>query len=90
MTDTTPNHPEADAGKVLTHRMLLPEDICPSFFFKARLTGQLDDPIAPHRTIPGDGYYWCKRTCTPVGPDDELVLPKACVSGRSCWEGIEA
>jgi hypothetical protein len=74
----------------LTHRMLLPEDVCPSFLFKALLTGQLDNEIAADRTIPGDGYYWCKRTCTPVGPDDELVLPKACRPGRGCYEGTPA
>jgi hypothetical protein len=73
-----------------THRDLLPADVCPSLLFKALLTGTLDHEVGEERTYPGDGYFWCARTSTPVGVDDELVFPDACRPGRGCYEGIEA
>ena len=70
-----------------THRDLLPPDLCPSLMMKQILTGGLDEPIHDDRQWPGDGYYWCLRTCRDVGPDDELVNPGACRGGRGCWDG---
>ncbi|MGH9141296.1 MAG: hypothetical protein ACRD2I_09165 [Vicinamibacterales bacterium] len=29
--------------------------------------------------------FWCLATAEPVGPDDGLVHPHACTSGRSCF-----
>lgn len=35
-----------------------------------------DDPTAA---------YWCIATTAPVGPDDALAHPHACLSGRACF-----
>ena len=72
-----------------THRSLIPRGMCPSLVMKQMLTFSLDEVVHDERTEPGDGYYWCVRTCRDVGPDDELVKPSQCVAGRTCWEGIE-
>jgi hypothetical protein len=73
-----------------THRDLLPKDVCPALMMKHILTGDIDAAVFDDRAWPGDGYFWCLNTCTPVGPDDELVNPGRCRAGRSCWEGIES
>jgi len=73
-----------------THRDLLPKDLCPSMLMKHLLTHSLDDRVYDNRESPGDGYYWCAKTCTCVGPDDEIVHPSACVPGRSCHAGPQA
>ena len=70
-----------------THRDLLPKSLCPSLLMKQILTHSLDDRVSNERQWPGDGYWWCSRTCTCVGPDDEIVHPKDCVPGRSCYDG---
>jgi hypothetical protein len=31
-------------------------------------------------------HYYCLRTMTIIGPDDDLVGPKLCLSGRTCYE----
>lgn len=73
-----------------THRDLLPQNLCPSLRMKHLLTHGLDDRVYDNRTHAGDGYYWCGKTCTCVGPDDEIVEPIACVPGRSCHAGPQA
>ena len=73
-----------------THRDLLPPDMCPSLMMKQILTHALDDIVWDDRDHPGDGYYWCLDTCKDVGPDDELVNPDACRTGRKCHRGIES
>jgi hypothetical protein len=30
--------------------------------------------------------YWCNRTLTPVGVDDQPVHRRLCVPGRCCFE----
>jgi hypothetical protein len=30
--------------------------------------------------------YYCLHTFTVIGPDDDLVGPKYCVAGRTCYE----
>jgi hypothetical protein len=30
--------------------------------------------------------YYCLRTMTVLGPDDDVVAPRVCVPGRSCYE----
>jgi hypothetical protein len=30
--------------------------------------------------------YWCLKTMTPVGPDEEFVAPEVCQVERSCYE----
>jgi len=72
-----------------THRDLLPSDLCPKLMMKQILVHGLDDVVFVDRQHPGDGYYWCLRTCTPVGPDDELVGIDRCRAGRGCWAGVE-
>jgi hypothetical protein len=75
--------------KQLTHKDLIPRGMCSQLVMKQILTGGLDDVVYDERTQPGDGYYWCLRTCRAVGPDDELVKPSKCLEGRKCWEGPE-
>lgn len=73
-----------------THRELVPRDLCSSLVMKPMLTHGMDEPVHDGRTVPGDGYYWCQRSCTCVGPDDGLVHPTSCRPTRPCWRGIEA
>jgi hypothetical protein len=76
--------------RVTTHRDLLPKGLCPSMLLKHLLTHGLDDRVHDNRQSPGDGYYWCAKTCTCVGPDDEIVHPSSCGPGRSCHDGPQA
>jgi hypothetical protein len=73
--------------KIKTHEDLLPKDLCPSMLMKHLLTHSLGERVYDDRKWPGDGYYWCARTCTCVGPDDEIVHPRDCRPGRKCYEG---
>jgi len=45
-----------------------------------------EEMIAELNRPHADGYYWCNRTCTEIGLDDELVGPNACKPGRCCFE----
>ncbi len=36
---------------------------------------------------PGDGFYWCERTMTCLGPDGQLARPDRCTPERSCHPG---
>ncbi len=76
--------------RITTHRDLLPRDLCPSMLLKHLLTHGLDDRVYDGRASAGDGFYWCSKTCTCVGPDDEIVHPGNCVPGRSCHDGPRA
>ncbi len=77
---------QPDKGRV-THRDLLPKDVCPLLMMKQILVHGLDDVVFDDRRYPGDGYFWCQRTCMQVGPDDELVNVDTCRPGRTCWDG---
>ena len=79
------------APRPRTHRDLLPKDTCPALMFKQILVHGLDERVWDEaRVTPGDGYFWCQRSCTPVGPDDELVTVETCRPPRPCWHGLEA
>jgi hypothetical protein len=72
-----------------THADLVPRGMCPLLRMKHILTHGMDEPMsmAVPRQWPGDGYYWCSKTCTAVGPDDQVVHPRDCAPGRSCYSG---
>ena len=76
-----------ESRRARTHRDLLPKDVCPLLMMKQILVHGLDDVVFDDRRYPGDGYFWCQRTCTPVGPDDELVNVDRCRPDRVCWDG---
>ena len=40
-------------------------------------------------TASSTAVYWCVQTMTPVGPDDDQVLPDRCTPGRNCYEERE-
>jgi hypothetical protein len=73
-----------------TRADLMPRHLCPSMLLKHLLTHGLDEPVHDDRQFPGDGYYWCSRTCTCVGPDDEVVHPSRCGPSRACYDGPQA
>jgi hypothetical protein len=74
-----------------THRDLIPTSTCSALMMKHILVHGLDDRIWDDgRTYPGDGYCWCQKSCTQVGPDDEIVGVDTCQPGRPCWDGLEA
>jgi len=33
--------------------------------------------------------YWCLRTMTTAGSDDDVVAPELCQPGRSCYKAVE-
>jgi hypothetical protein len=76
--------------KPVTHDDLMPRGLCPAMRMKQMLTHTLHEQLSTPRKWPGDGYYWCTKTCQPVGPDDELVNPGACLPGRRCYDGPQA
>jgi len=78
------------SDKQKTHEDLMHPQACPSLLMKHILTNSMADVVYDDREQPGDGYYWCARTCTVVGPDDEVVAPKTCCPGRSCYDGPRA
>lgn len=70
-----------------THADLLPRDICPAFYMKHLLAHAMEDIIYDDREEAGDGHYWCAKTCTCIGPDDDYVTPKGCRPARDCYDG---
>lgn len=70
-----------------TQRDLIPPGMCPSLVMKHLLTHSMDEIVYDDRALPGDGYYWCLRTCRSIGPDDEHVRPDRCLPGRGCYDG---
>jgi hypothetical protein len=34
--------------------------------------------------------YWCLQTMASVGPDEQLVEPRACCAGRECFHTRDA
>jgi hypothetical protein len=78
------NEEPAEAPPRKTHRDLLPPDMCGALMMKQILTHAMDDEVHDGRQYPGDGYYWCQRTCKEVGPDDELCHPATCNPSRAC------
>jgi hypothetical protein len=34
----------------------------------------------------GSSHFWCNRTLTEVGADDQPVHPSCCKPGRRCFE----
>lgn len=73
-----------------THRDRIPRGMCSALMMKHILTHSLDEPMALPRPNPSDGYYWCTKTCRPVGPDDELVNPQQCGPDRGCYDGPQS
>lgn len=44
------------------------------------------DPSAIAESLSRDMVpYSCLRTCQPWGPDDDVVAPECCCSGRACF-----
>lgn len=44
--------------------------------------------VEPEDRVPGgsDGYCWCSRTMTALGPDGKVAIREACRPGRDCHE----
>jgi len=40
------------------------------------------EPIEPE----AEPFYWCNRTLTPLGTDDQPAHVRLCVRGRCCFE----
>jgi hypothetical protein len=36
----------------------------------------------------GSNHCWCRLTMKVYGPDEEMVRPSDCVSGRSCYRSL--
>jgi hypothetical protein len=48
-----------------------------------------DDPDRERRVDYDNTAYWCLRSFTNFGPDDEIVgRPECCNPSRSCYEPI--
>jgi hypothetical protein len=74
----------------VTHRDLMPKGVCPSLLMKHILTHSLDEVVHDGRQWPGDGHYWCAKTCTCIGPDDAHAHPRDCGPGRACYDGPQS
>jgi len=51
-------------------------------FFAAGPPQEIDDVLDASR------HCWCRKTMQALGPDGEIVDPRDCRSGRSCFESI--
>ena len=51
-------------------------------FFAAGPPQTIDDVLDASR------HCWCRKTMQVIGPDGEIVDPRDCRSGRSCFESI--
>jgi hypothetical protein len=58
-------------------------DLCPCLRWKGMFIDVEPDPEVPN---PHDGFDWCARTHTCLGPDGEVVDRRQCRAGRSCFE----
>lgn len=45
-----------------------------------------DSPFLP--LDEGTTSYWCLKTCSPVGPDNNFVHTQKCSGNRMCFSGI--
>lgn len=49
------------------------------------------DPAAIVASLQRDAVpYTCLRTCQSWGPDDDIVAPERCCTGRACYRGERA
>jgi hypothetical protein len=45
----------------------------------------------PGRLHPSDAmHYWCLKTHTQVGPDEQATHPRVCQGGRRCFQQDES
>jgi hypothetical protein len=45
-------------------------------------------PTEEHHLSNGSTPCWCQRTMQVVGPDGEIVRPRDCTAGRSCYRSL--
>lgn len=38
--------------------------------------------------LDASNWCWCAKTCTFLGPDDDVVHPDACRAGRACFRAL--
>jgi hypothetical protein len=43
-------------------------------------------PMTEADILDPSGHCWCRQTMQVVGPDGEMVEPKECKPGRSCYK----
>jgi hypothetical protein len=42
-------------------------------------------PLKEEDFLDDSNHTWCYHTHNPIGPDGNIVEPKRCVPGRSCY-----
>jgi hypothetical protein len=47
---------------------------------------QAADALAEPAEHEAEPFYWCNRTLTSIGVDDQPVHVRVCVTGRCCFE----
>lgn len=45
-------------------------------------------PMEVRDVLDASRHCWCRHTMQIVGPDHEIVDPRDCQAGRSCFEAI--
>jgi len=53
---------------------------------KMYLPGHVEQLAAAEREGWPDDFFWCNRTLTQTGTDDQPTHPKACTKCRVCFE----
>jgi hypothetical protein len=43
------------------------------------------DPVRWESGYFTSAVFWCLATVEPVGPDDDVAHPHACIAGRACF-----
>lgn len=77
--------PESSAPASRTDLVLSPFCIhlqSKKLFFSTGPPMKVDDVLDASR------HCWCRRTMQALGPDAEVVDPRDCQAGRSCFESI--
>jgi hypothetical protein len=53
---------------------------------KAFIPEEANDAFAEPTADEAEPFYWCNRTLTAVGVDDQPVHLRLCTRGRCCFE----
>lgn len=63
-----------------------PPKTSPCRFLKAKNSfGMVESGEHWHGIEDPSASYWCVKSSGPVGPDNGMVGPKQCITGRKCF-----
>jgi hypothetical protein len=64
---------------------MIPFDLCKHLRWKTQSRDTGDPTLVFESLARSQVPFSCLKTCQCVGPDDDLVAPELCHSGRACF-----